>query len=267
MQVPANWTYQTPCPYDVLTTGGAPEVFSFSEPQANTATADFICEWQNRYIVVNHLLGNGVYSATPPVVHPTRTDLYARVANINGMSGIGHDGTWVEYRFARIQVRFVPQPAGDFGGNETNAFISVSSDNGGEYATVPGKSVVWDAPATAWDGKPLEEPPQKYLPKSVHKVVVHQWFAPPFSTLKAARGKINSAAVPWVYETIDAGCLLFETYNVSYDITFNGLTPFKIEMTFLEKDMSWNYFLAKNGFRYLTDPLIYESTSFSGIFP
>lgn len=268
MQDPSAWslTATTGVKYDILTANGTPEVFDWENNQSNQAVVDFICLWEDRDAFLEHLLGGGV-NGPAPMVHPVRTDLIARRAVVSGMHGQAFDGTWANYKYAKVNVTYKLLGAGSGMIGDLVAIISVSSENGGEYMSTPGRQAIWVAPGQPFDNKPLSEPLQIYIPKTVHKVTVHQWFSPPFTAMAAARGKINTAAVNWVGRTIGAKFLLFESFNESFDITRYGLTPFKVEMTFVEKVRSWNQFLAADHVFYDASPAAYQDTSFSGIFP
>ena len=265
MQDPANWSGTlNGVKYDVLTANGTPEVFDSENNQSNQAVADLICLWEDRDALLEGLLGGGI-NGPAPMIHPIRTDFVARRAVVSGMHGLGTSNGWVAFKYAKINVTYKLLPAGTGLIGDLVAIISVSSENGGEYMTIPGRQIVWDGGPS--DGKPLSEPGQKYIPKTTHKVTVHQWYSPPFTVLSATRGNINSGSVNWIGRTIAAECLLFESFNESFDITRYGLTPFKVEMTFVEKKQSWNKFVASDAQFYPVAPEPFDLSSFAGIFP
>lgn len=262
MRDPSVWSYQTPVPFDILVASGSPEVFSYSDAQANQAVIDFVCVWTDRYTVNDYLLGTGVYGQSP-VRHPSRLDLFAKRTVLTGIGPRGFDGEQAQYRYAKLNVTFLQNPQGQIGNPNTTGVISVESENTSEYMTVPGREVTW-----VDDGLPLPDPASIYIPQRTHKITVHQWFSPPFSAMDSAQGKINSLAVSWVGRSIGAECLLFEGYQESYDIYVQGIASFKVGMTFKERPRSWNKLPKPNLVFEKTDPLLFGSpVSFAGIFP
>jgi hypothetical protein len=265
--LPSNqWTFQNPFPYDVLAGNGLQEIFTFSSPTENTATIDYLTTWERRYDLAYYLLGYGVYGIRP-IQHPSRIDLFARRAVITGIKGLGFDGSWMAYEFAKLNVTYQPQPSGQPGNDNTTALITVDSDATSEYMTIPGREYKWDAPGDPLDGKPLSEQVHKLMPKKTHKVSVHQWASPPFTAMDAALGKINTASVRWIGRTIAAKCLLFDNYHETVDIPVFGLPTMKVDMTLLERPQSWNKFLGPDGALHDTTPTGYSTAAFSGIFP
>jgi hypothetical protein len=264
---PSQWSYQTPVPFDILTANGCPEVFTYTNPPENQATVDFICSWSNRYTVVAHLLGTGVYGIGP-VQHPTRTDLFAKRCVISGMHGQGFDSEFAEYQFAKLNTTFLTNPQGSVGGgSDVNAFITVETEATSEYMTIPGRALKWDAAGQPFDNKALAEPAQKLIPKKTHKVSVRQWFSPSFTAMDNALGGVNNATVSWVGRNIAAGRLLFSDYHETFDTPIQGFVTYKVEMTFLEKFTSWNRFLAEDFAHHAVLPVPYDPVSFNGIFP
>jgi hypothetical protein len=264
---PSLWSYQSPVPFDILTANGCPEVFTYTNPTENQATVDYICEWTNRYTVVAHLLGTGVYGVGP-VQHPTRTDLFAKRCVISGMHGAGFDGEHATFQYAKLNTTFLTNPQGSVGGGgDVNAFITVETESTSEYMTVPGRELTWDAAGKPYDGDGLSEPMQKLVTKKNHTVSVRQWFNPPFSTMDDVLGKCNTASVSWVGRTIEAKCLLFMDYAETFDTPINGFVTYKVDMHFMERPQDWNKFLAQDGTFQLVDPAPYEDASFNGIFP
>jgi hypothetical protein len=264
---PSLWSYQTPVPFDILTANGCPEVFTYTNPTENQATVDYICEWTNRYTVVAHLLGTGVYGVGP-VQHPTRTDLFAKRCVISGMHGAGFDGEHATFQYAKLNTTFLTNPQGSVGGGgDVNAFITVETESTGDHMTLPDRQLIWDAAGQPYDGKPLTEPVQIFVPKKAHKVSVRQWFSPNFTNMDNAVGEVNEAAVSWVGRSIPAKCLLFENYSETFDTPISGFSTYKVDMHFLERPRSWNKFLAKDGTWRDVSPGPYSTADFSGIFP
>lgn len=262
MRAPANWSYQLPVPFDVLTANGVPEIFSYTDVTANQATADFICAWNDRYTVIQHLLGTGVFGIAASI-WPSRGDLFARRAVLNGMHSLGWDGAWASYEFAKIGVTFLPQPSGQPGNGNTTAYMTVDGDSNSVWMTVPGREVVWFD-----DGLPLPDPAQIYMPEKVHRLTVHQWASPPFGAMDSAQGRCNSLPVTWVGRTIAAEKLLFDSYRESVDVYLFGYQTFKVEMTFKERRESWNKLPKQNLVFTKTEPLLFgDPVSFAGIFP
>jgi len=264
MRDPADWSYQNPVPFDVIVANGVPEVFAYGS-QDNQATVDYLCRWEDRYTVVRHLLGTGVYGSSA-TVHPTRSDLFARRAVISGIKAEGFDGSWVEYAYAKLNVTYQLNPGGQIGNGNTTAYITVDSTSAGDYMTLPGRSLLWAA-GTPKAGKALSEPQQIYVPKKHHKVTVHQWFLPPFAAMDVKRGGINSDSINWVGRTIPAERLLFEDYHESFDVTFEGVLSYKVELSFIEKSRSWNWFPDDDGTFHLVTPTPFTQTTLADIFP
>lgn len=264
MQPPANWSFQSPVPYEVLTGNGVPEVFTYQSPTENQATADFITQWDNRFTVIQYLLGTGVYGIGP-VRHPDRTDLFARRAATVGMNAQGLSGNWASYEFAKLNVTFTPNPSGQVGNDNTTGYITVDSEAAAEWQTLPGRELTWLT--GAFTGKPLSEQAHILSPKNTHRVSVHQWFNPPFAAMDAALGKVNSLPVRWVGRTIGSTCLMFENYHESVDVYLFGQQTYKVEMTFQERPRNWNMFLTPGAQWEAVTPSPYTSTSFAGIFP
>jgi hypothetical protein len=264
---PSLWSYQSPVPFDILTANGCPEVFTYTNPTENQATVDYICEWTNRYTVVAHLLGTGVYGVGP-VQHPTRTDLFAKRCVISGMHGAGFDGEHATFQYAKLNTTFLTNPQGSVGGGgDVNAFITVETESTSEYMTIPGIELFWEPNGNPFDNFPLSEPAQRLVAKKTHKVSVRQWFAPNFTTMNAALGKINEGSVSWVGRTIAVNCLLFTDFHETFDTPINGFSTYKVDLTFMERPQSWNKFIAPDGTFQLVGPAPYLETSFSGIFP
>lgn len=238
MRPASQWSFTTDSgkKYEILTANGLPEVFTFVAPTENQATVDFICAWEDRYDVLYFLLGAGVDSA-PPIQHGSRTDLFAKRAVITGLRSQGLSGSWASFDFAKLNVTFQPNPSG-IGNQNPTAIITVNSENGGDFMSLPGRDIKWSTGIKT--GKPLSEQVPIPIAKRVHHVTVHQWNNPPFDTFKTKLMGINSDSIYWIGRTISPGCLYFDHQGESFDIYLFGIPTFKVDLTLIEKTRSWN---------------------------
>lgn len=117
---------------------------------------------------------------------------------------------------------------------EDNTLITYEQQEQGEFVTVPSRGLKWQS-----DGQWLPADMNAAYPTTTtrHVLTWAQVRNPPWQTLAECINKVNSVPfrIPATQQFLNAGTLLFAERSASTTLTIDGLTTWKLTLTFLEK--------------------------------
>jgi hypothetical protein len=123
---------------------------------------------------------------------------------------------------------------------DDNILISYEQQEQGEFVTVPSRGLKWQS-----DNQWLPADVDAAYPTTTtrHVITWNQVRNPPWQTLAECINKVNSVPfrIPATQQFLSAGTLLFAERSASTSLTIEGLTTWKLTLTFLEKaQTSWS---------------------------
>lgn len=144
-------------------------------------------------------------------------------------------------------------------------FLSFSSDFGADYLSTPSGWWKWSS-----DGEKLNTedapPPGFLLGTEDFTLTWHRVLSPPWSEIRSARGKINSA--PFLDHP--AGHVMFMGGRTGIDVDFGQLSVWRLEYAFKAKSHHWNHFFRRDaGFEEIESDSgqpPFPSTNFASLF-
>jgi len=123
---------------------------------------------------------------------------------------------------------------------ENNILIEYEQQEQGEFVTVPSRGLKWLS-----DNTQLPPDVSAAYPTTTtrHVITWSQVRNPPWQTLAECINKVNSVPfrIPATNQWLNTGTLLFAERSASTSLTIDGLTTWKLTLTFLEKaQTSWS---------------------------
>lgn len=230
-----------------------------------------ITDWSLSDQFVNALMGYSSYNGTVavntgPHRHPLSPNLACQEARVVGRGRPLINGSGYGYPSyqdgARIEAVYrAPVTSGNGGGG----IIQPSDDPGWlhqidpenpllwctqeldfavETLTVENSNYVWDMPGDPFDGMAVGSAVQIDVSITTMVLTYHQLPYLPVTKLRAARGKVNS--LPFMGNA--AEMVLFQGAKTTREWTSDGRVAQRVQLTFVERDYSWNRLLMPNKF-------------------
>lgn len=199
-------------------------------------TRIFVTAWDDRWNFVNGMFTGGPIGL-PMIYGPGFSGVFADTFSIDKIapnprnaiisdpqaSQLSHNGE------AKITIGYKPMVP-----TEDGTLISYEMQEQGEFVTVPSRGLKW-----ASDNDPLPADMQAAYPTTTtrHVVTWSQVRNPPWRVLSECINHVNSVdfMIPVTKQVLKAGTLLFSEKSASISLNTNGLTTWKLTLTFLEK--------------------------------
>jgi hypothetical protein len=235
-----------------------------------TATIKFKCLWDDRYQLVQDLVGTwkgtppSSVIRVPPFRYPDSPNLFC--SSIQSIEPFGKPTIWstiglpwITRKYAIVTATF-SVPHWDFSGPD--AYTKITFNASGEFLTVPETSTHFG------DGTPTNSPIGILIPQIEISVERNRMPYLPVAAMASCVGRVNSAAYTIAGYVFQPGYLLFSAGQSNVQADASGQISYSQEYKFLYRSVQWNYFLhpAGTGFQPVTDLAgnpPYDSTDFS----
>lgn len=170
----------------------------------------------------------------------------------------GYAGQEIGFTYAIVTVKY-ETPDFKINTNNNEAYFSESYDGSAQMISMAKGTYKF-----ATTGNALDEHVGKQIGSVAINLEVKQWVGFVPGSLSPYYGRINTGE----FRGFDEGKVLFLTTSAKRSYTPDGIEAFEVGLKFLYRDKKWNEFLnPKNGNWEELDPLPYESTDLSAIFP
>lgn len=161
------------------------------------------------------------------------------------------------YNKAKWKITYrVPYYNGNQQGKDPVGFLQHESTTGGEYLSLPGAGVSWEPSTASFRPHVRDTHAGIFIATTEHTLTWERVQSPPFSTMRACQGCVNSTAMTFETGTIDPETNLFIGPEWSRQIMVDGSFAWRIKYKFAEKrvqasDQSttggWNHFYRDQG--------------------
>lgn len=199
-------------------------------------TRIFLTDYADRWTFVNQLFTGGpvglpmTYSSDWPGVFADTFEIDRVVNNpINRLMDSTTSGVLQHNTVAKITVNYTPMVP-----TENGTLLTYEQQEAGEFVTVPSRGLKWYS-----DNTPLPADINSAYPATTtrHVITWSQVRNVPWGTLARMMNKTNSVAfrVPVTGQVFSAGTLIFAERSASITLNTNGLTTWKLGLTFSEK--------------------------------
>lgn len=222
---------------------------SAEESSGNTVARKFLVRWDDAVSFGEGLLGgtsqvgSALQVRTPPKKDPDRDFLVCRKVKVSGNNNFGEDGRGViAYEYADIEAEFsAPStPQGSDEDRENVTYLTESWDV--QKNLYPRKSwfYYWEAGSqvdltVGEDALMTVEVPEIRI-----SIDVHKWYNPPLAEMVMAINRINDAVFRLTFCDWPAETLRFTSVKPSYELTQQGMTPWKVGLEFVFNPNGWN---------------------------
>lgn len=189
--------------------GGSPK--ESIGPEGMRAHRELLCCWKDRYSLAQEALGDGwEFGTTGKASYPTSDSVVAMRVNMEPFVPCPDSQTEFDDleeflntyetggKLCRVTIDYELLNPSDRDGlpdKEDETFLTYRQDFGGEYITIPGHSLFWEAPPNPAEPPPVtpEACPTIRVPIIEHHISWHRVVNPPWTAIRELIGTVNDA--------------------------------------------------------------------------
>lgn len=213
----------------------------------------YLCDWGSRYTVANGLLGfvtvtgGTTITFTSPTAHPESSNMFARSVRIKGVGRPSQGSVNIAYPKAVVMADFArptfnmsgtQDPGGTHSIDTATPLIYATQeiDEGGEFVTLPGSSLVFDS------GTKIQEDGSLFVPHDEIIITFHRFPYFPRST-SSLKGKTNAST----FLGCDPEKLLYHGQKVRDSFLSDGTFTHEVTRHWSYRQVEWNKRLLPDG--------------------